>query len=504
MRLNVRPSFVLAAVAALVLIGCRGGAGPLPDGRAAPAADGSRAAPAIVIRPSAVGAAVSGLVLGANMATWYDVTQPGLAQSFKTAGLNATRWPGGSESDNFHWQSNSLGQGACGGGYVNPNSTFDAFVKDVERVAKLDLAVTVNYGSNPACTAGAEPSEAAGWVKYANQTKRDNVAWWSVGNEQYGFWETDMHSKPHDAGQYAANVAASFYPQMKAASKTPIKVCVDVDPDTAGWDAIVLSQAKYDCVELHYYPQGTTVDDAFLIDKAAPGLTAYVHRLESELKTAGHATTPIYLGEIGSTYGTPGKQTMSITQALYAAQAIGELLNDGVARATWWIGYGGCNSKDGGGDFSPSLYGWQDFGGYMIFSDGTLQDGCSTTDVPRATLLPTARALQVAAHFVRNGEHMLGLTKTSLPHVRAYASTYDGGYALLLVNLSKTAAVDVPVTIVGKASGSGGEIVTYDRALYDASKRNVWRGPVSKKLAAWNQSFPVHLPPWSIVAVQTK
>src|SRR5665213_2697853 len=86
-RFNVRPSLVLAAVAALVLTGCRGGAGPLPDG-AATATDGSRAAPAIVVRPSAVGAAVSGLVLGANMATWYDVTQPGLAQSFKTAGLN--------------------------------------------------------------------------------------------------------------------------------------------------------------------------------------------------------------------------------------------------------------------------------------------------------------------------------------------------------------------------------------------------------------------------------
>ncbi|MEO6836615.1 MAG: hypothetical protein ABI231_12030, partial [Candidatus Tumulicola sp.] len=390
----------LPLLACALIVGVAGcGNQAVPPSAAAPAgienANASHAAPALVVMPSKIGATVSRLVLGANMATWYDVSQPALSQSFKTAGMASTRWPGGSESDNFHWQTNSLGPGVCGSGYVNPNSTFDALTKDIVRSANLDLAVTVNYGSNPACTGGADPSEAAGWVKYANQTKRYNVAWWTVGNEQYGFWETDLHSQPHDAAQYASNVASAFYPKMKAASPTPIKVCVDVDPNTAGWDPTVLAQATYDCVELHYYPQGNTVDDAFLIEKAAPGLTAYLGRLKAELKTAGHPTTPLYVGEIGSTYGTPGKQTMSITQALYAGQVVGELLSDGVARATWWIGYGGCNSKSGGGDFNPSLYGWQDFGGYMVFSDGTLQDGCSTTDVPRGTLLPTARALQV-------------------------------------------------------------------------------------------------------------
>ena len=70
----------------------------------------------------------------------------------------------------------------------------------------------------------------------------------------------------------------------------------------------MLAQAKYDCVELHYYPQGNTVDDAFLIEKAAPGLAAYVGRLKGELAAAGRAKTPIYVGEIGSTYGTPGNR----------------------------------------------------------------------------------------------------------------------------------------------------------------------------------------------------
>ena len=58
----------------------------------------------------------------------------------------------------------------------------------------MDVAVTVNYGSNRACSGGADPSEAAGWVQYANDTKHYGITWWTVGDEQFGSWETDRHS----------------------------------------------------------------------------------------------------------------------------------------------------------------------------------------------------------------------------------------------------------------------------------------------------------------------
>jgi hypothetical protein len=469
-----------------------------------PAAARAGGQPSIVVDPSKKGPVISSLVLGANMATWYDITQSDLIPGFQTAGMAATRWPGGSESDNFHWETNSLGSGNCDAGYVNPNSTFDNFIKDIAKRGKLDVSITVNYGSNPACDAGADPTEAAGWVAYANKKKKLGIKWWSVGNEEYGTWETDLHSQPHDPTQYAQNVASDFYPKMKAASPSPINVCVDVDPQTAGWDSTVLANAKYDCVELHYYPQGTTVDDQFLIEKAAPKLNQYLGALKGELKAAGHADTPIYVGELGSTYGTPGKQTTSITQALFAAQVIGQLVENGVARATWWLGYGGCNSKTGGGDFDSSLYGWQDFGGFMVFSDGTIQEGCSSENVPRGTVLPTGRAFEVAANFVRGGEHVVGVSVRSAPHVRAFASTYDGGYSLLLINLDKNASIDVPISIAGVGSGSGATTIVYDKSLYDASKNNVWKKPVNATLPAWNNSFTVTLPPWSIMAVRTK
>jgi hypothetical protein len=498
------PVRIICALLVFAVAACSAAAPPA----ASPVFEGAARAASgasITVDPSQRGAVVSALVLGANMGTWYDLTQPNMASAFRTAGMTATRWPGGSESDEYHWQTNSFGKHPCDkNAYINPNTTFESFLNDIVVPAKLDVSITVNYGSNPACTAGADPSEAAAWVKYANNDKKLGIKWWTVGNEEFGSWETDMHSHPHDPLQYAQNVADDFYPQMKKASSTPISVCVDVDPDTRGWDSTVLAKAKYDCVELHFYPEGTKSNDRFLVEQAPAKLDEYLQTLKKELKTAGHATTPIYVGELGSTYGTPGKQTMSITQSLFAGQLIGQMLQNGVARSTWWLGYGNCLSKNAGGDFNSSVYGWQDFGGYMIFSDGTVYDACSKTDVPRGTLMPTGSAYQVASNFVRDGEHMLGVSVKSAPNVRAFASTYDGGYALLLFNLDAGASVKVPVTISGVSSGSGGSTIVYDKMLYDASKNNVWKSPATASLPDWKGSFTITLPAWSMMAVRTR
>jgi hypothetical protein len=291
---------------------------------------------------------------------------------------------------------------------------------------------------------------------------------------------------------------------MKAASSIPINVCVDASIRRQAWDATVFSQAKFDCVEVHYYPQiGTHVNDTFLLNNGVRGLTASIKKVQGELVAAGRGGTPIYLGEMGSALPPGDKQEMSITQALYAGQIIGEMLNDGIARASWHNGFGGCDSASKGGDFSKTLYGWQNFGGAMIFSDGTLLDQCSNENVPRGTLLPTAVTFGVASHFVRNGEHMLGVSVSGFRDIRAYATTYARGYALMLFNLNKTSTESVPVRIAGKSSGSGGAVWMYDKTIYDASKHNVWNGPSHWKLWGWRNSFTLMLPPWSMKVVQT-
>jgi hypothetical protein len=455
----------------------------------------------VVVNPSQVGAQVSTSVLGADMDVWFDITKASLATSFEHAGMTTTRWPGGKAADRYHWKTNKDGVGICGGkDEPNPNSTFNNFMTDVALPAHLDVAITVNYGSNPQCTGGAGPAEAAAWVTYANVTKGYNLTWWTVGNEQYVLGSLDLRSRPHDPSQYAQIVSSDYYHQMKAASPIPINVCVDASIGNVVWSEAVFSQAQFDCVEVHYYPQksGTSVNDTFLLNNGVKGLTSSINTIQGELAAAGRAGTPIYLGEIGSALPPGDKQNMSITQALYAGQIIGEMLNDGIARADWHSGYGDCDPSSKGGDFSNTLYGWQNFGGTMIFSTGTL---CS--NVPLGTLMPTAVSFEVASHFVRNGEHMLGVSVVGMPNIRAYATTYNGGYALMLFNLSQTAAQNVPVTIDGKVSGSGGPVWGYDKARYDASKNNVWKGPSSSTLSSWQNTFTMRLKPWSMTVVQT-
>ncbi|MBV9232731.1 MAG: hypothetical protein JO030_01705, partial [Candidatus Eremiobacteraeota bacterium] len=109
------------------------------------------AAASLTVVPSEVGPRVSGYVRGVGMVVWFDITQPGIASSLETAGMEATRWPGGTPADAYHWQTNTMTQ--CGGHpyHADPHSTFDNFMQDVAIPAHLDVAIVVNYGSNRDC-----------------------------------------------------------------------------------------------------------------------------------------------------------------------------------------------------------------------------------------------------------------------------------------------------------------------------------------------------------------
>lgn len=460
----------------------------------------ARAQATVTVDPTTPGAPVTNQILGMNMANWFDPTQTGVASALYAGGVKAVRWPGGSAADTFHYATNS----ECNGGYVDSNATFDNFIADVVVPAKVDVAVTVNYGSNAACNAGGDPTEAAAWVAYA-KAHGDAVSHWTVGNEVYGGWEFDLHAAPHDATTYANAVATGYYPDMKAANPKA-KVGVVVEPGwSPAWDPIVLSTAKYDFVEYHYYAQTPGQEsDAYLVGQAAQAFATQIAAVKADLAAAKHASTPIYVGELGSVYANPGKQSSSITQALFAGQVLGEMMNAGVARATWWLGYGGCSDASGG-NFSSSLYGWQNFGGYMVFSDGTPEYGCSNaTATKRGTLLPTARAFQLFSLVAHDGNHALGVTLGGASSdLRAYALTQTGGgTALVLFNVNETASLPVTITVNGVASSSSVILNVYDKKIYDASKNNVWTAPWEDKLGARSLPLKLTLAPWSMNVVR--
>ncbi len=511
-----------ALLAAALLSGCNGGAqlpaqiGSNLPGVGRQAATGSplwrrkhhRKAPnvTVTIDPSQVGPAMNLSDLGSGMGVWYDFTLPGIAQAFQTANLAITRFPGGAQADIYHWETGTDGPPStpCAG-KANPASTLDALMQDIAIPANLRVAVTLNYGSNADCTAGADPAEAAGLIAYAER-KGYNVAFATVGNEQYVPGAVDCRqpgcTSSRDPYQYSANEPA-FYDAVKRANPN-IGVCIDANLQNSKskWNATVFASAKYDCVEVHYYPQRVTTSDQFLLYDAVPQLTSELNAIKGELATAGKPNTPIYLGEISSELGPYGRQSQSIVGALYAGMAVGEVEQDGLLAMTWHVGLGSCDARNNGGDFSKDVYGMQNYGGAMIFSDGPTHNRPARS--PRNTLLATASAFLAASYFVHAGERMLGASVTGSGDVRVYAGTYKGGYAFMLFNLNRHIPQDVAVGITGKSSGSGGIVVTYDKAIYRKSARNVWDPPSATTLANWNDSIDLTLSPWSMVVVQTQ
>jgi hypothetical protein len=471
------------------------------------------AATAVTVDLASSGPAVTDKLRGMNMAIWYDLVsnQTGIVDAFQSAGITQVRWPGGSDSDLYHWANNSM----CDGGYADENDTFSNFVNHMAVPGNLDVALTADYGSNAACNAGGEPSEAAAWVTAA---LADGItpSHMTVGNEEYGSWEYDLHSTPNDPTIYAAAVVGTsgYYNSIKTASpNTLVGVDVDADNATGGWDNTVMANAKgsYDFVEYHYYPETPGEEsDTFIVQQAAQELTTNINTLKSELTKWGTPDTPIYVGEIGGAYTNPGKQSWSITQGLYAGQVLGEMMNDGVSRLTWWIGFGNCNGTSG--NDSTSLYGWQDFGAYNVFSDGPSDTSCPGAG-PIGTMSPTARAFQLFSQMAVNGQTALTATVAGdTTDVRAYAATNPNGTALLLFNDNETTPEQVLVTLSGKSYSSGVTVTTYDKAIYDLSGSptgtppdpagtSTWAPPTTTSMGAQTLPMILTLTPWSMNVV---
>src|ERR1039457_5610304 len=143
---------------------------------------------------------------------------------------------------------------------------FTNFMSKLVIPANAKAMVTVNYGSNPSGTDGADPEEAADWVRFANLTKNYGIEYWEIGNEIFGngiygaHWEMDLHSNrtPVTYG----NNAALFSRAMKSVDPS-IKIGVVLttpgywpDAKAFNWNRTVLQHCgkNIDFVIVHYYP----------------------------------------------------------------------------------------------------------------------------------------------------------------------------------------------------------------------------------------------------------
>jgi len=461
-------------------------------------------------------------VYGGNFFAYENPNTPSMIPALQSAFMHMVRYPGGATSDYYHWQTNTYSNCTyTNAGSVPPvTMTIDQFEQTIVKPLGADVNITVNYGSNPTCTGGADPNEAATWVNYANNTMHYGVKYWTIGNEQYGAQEPppsprifghiiDLHS-PAGSATYANLVATQFYPLMKAQDPT-IQVGVDLTaPNTNAsavtqtWDATVLQNAKYDFVEVHPAAFPLTTDAALLTLGVANYSTTFT-QVKTELATAGKPTTPIYVGEWDPIDGTVNpKQTVTIVGGLWAAMVIGEFLNAGVNFATYYAGFSSACSNA-----SSSVYGWQTWGSYSLFADTTAGEAASScpgaTLEPVGTPFPTAIAMTIDGNTFQLGDQMVAPSLgPSVPNLRAYASKRANGYGILLVNIDQSNTITTTVGIANDSRTFSGTTLTYTKAQYDQGASGAYPGPTQQSIGPVSGTFPVTLPPWSMTGITLK
>ena len=411
---------------------------------------------------------------GINAAVWdghlLDANLPGLLQQ---AGVKVVRYPGGSTADVYHWQTNSTEPGQS---FANPNNTFDAFMGVVQQTGAQAM-ITVNYGSGT-------PQEAAGWVQYANRGGPGytgpvptypgasstghtyGITYWEIGNELYhnGTYgaqsEYDLHTDKGPAA-YGANTL-QFIDAMKAVDPS-VKVGVALtapgnwpDEDVLGnagtlqaWNDNVLQAtcSALDFADVHWYPQDPgNESDANLLQAPEQGIAGrtdsipqMVARLRQEISQycpSRASQIQIMIAETNSVSYNPGKQTVSVVNALYLDDDYMTWLEHGVATVDWWDTHNGPML---GTNDSPALYGTATYGDYGALATG------DTPEPPAETPFPPYYGLQMLTKLGVAGDQMVAATSSSsLVAVHAVKQA-NGNLAVLLIN--KDPAKFEPVTL---------------------------------------------------------
>jgi cellulose binding protein with CBM2 domain/fibronectin type III domain protein len=450
----------LAALAALAL------AAAAPLGAGIQRASAATLTDNVTVNSTAGLGTIPSGAIGLNTAVYdgdmNDTPIPGL---LKAAGFDAMRYPGGSYSDIFNWQTST----AVDNGFVAPGTTFSDFMSTAQAAGASPI-ITVNYGSGT-------PALAAAWASNALSNK-DNVKYWEVGNEVYGNgtyganWETDQHcdasaggspvtigsepSQTYDCGPgtYAKNFL-SFQSAIVGADPGA-KVCAVLTtpgfwPDGVTnaqypqpWNQTVLTAlgSHTQCVIVHYYPGGSDTASMLTDPQDIAGVISSLHSEISQYAGISNAASvPVIVTETNSSIDMdtqPG--------ALFTADMYMTWLENGAANVDYW------NEHNGEGTVT-TVGGATDYGDQGMFSNNTNYGG--TTEPATDTPFSPYYAVEMLSKLGSPGDQMVS-TSSSNALVRVHAvHTAGGGLNVLIDNEDPSNSYTVNLSYSGfTAAGS--------------------------------------------------
>jgi hypothetical protein len=412
-------------------------------------------------------------MFGINAAVWDGAyASPNTQALLIELNNQALRFPGGSLSDVYHWQTN-MSEGQT----FEWATSFDDFIQ-IAAATRAATYITANYGTGT-------PEEAAAWVHYANIVKGHNVRYWEIGNENYGSWEADNNTRPHDPVTYA-NRFKQYWRQMKTVDPS-IKIGAVVvlgedsfanypeqqvtNPRTgqvhSGWTPVMLDTLRQlgitpDFVVYHRYEQGPGGEsDLFLLNSAASwadDAAALRQMLEDYLGSKARLVE-LACTEHNSVFSNPGKQTTSLVNGLFYADAIGNLLKTEFNAMLWWDLR---NGQEAGNNNSPSLYGWRRYGDYGIVN--------AADPAGPADRYPTFYVNKLLKHFARGGERVVQAS-SDFGSLGVYAVRgTDGSLRILVINKHPSATLNADIAIPALKNGETMKVFSYGIAQDEAAR----------------------------------
>ncbi len=233
-----------------------------------------------------------------------DGLDSSVVDAFREVGMPMLKWPGGCMADGYDWR---LGTGERDQRYASMDQAWCAWDENDMGTAEF-LRLCELVGAEPyLCvnTGSGTPELAAAWVEHC----RGRVKYWSVGNEQWGWFERGYDGPKGYAMRYLA-----FAEAMRAVDPSISLVAVG---QPGPFDRVVLEIAgdEIDMLQIHHYTEEVEPGDAAAATRKIMTARAYRDVLETVRNDIGSRDIRVALDEWGFARGTHAG-------AIYAASAL--------------------------------------------------------------------------------------------------------------------------------------------------------------------------------------
>lgn len=411
-------------------------------------------------------------IYGNNANLWSGkmITNPTLVTDIKNLKPNIIRFPGGSISDIYFWNTDKIPSTAPSKLVKADGTTEDSgfwFGKnDADWTISLDNyyqllqqtnskgIITINYGYARYGT-GANPVEdaaklAADWVTYDN----GRTQYWEIGNEVFADWEASyrINTANNKDGQpellngqlYAQHfkiIAEAMRKAATAVGNSNIKIgAIMVETTPASylpdchktWNDKLLKNidGKADYYVIHnYYTNYNTNAPASEILETPKKVTADMMSFcKNALTTTGNEIKPFALDE-WNIFSTGSKQQVSHINGMHATLLLGEVLKNKIGLAARW-------------DLANA---WANGDDHGTFSNG------DEPNIPKGNPRPAFYHMYYFQKYM--GDRLIDAAKDSNGNYEVYASSFsDGKVGLTFVNKATT-SINIKINLKNFLTG---------------------------------------------------